>query len=942
MVTQLVASRLSAPYIGTSHATWTAIIGVTLAGIALGNYIGGRLADGSCSRRRLATLLIIAALVEGSVLLASPLVGSSGLLAGLPQPARILVHVFVVFLPPFTCLGTISPVIARRALNYGAATGRTMGDVYAASIAGSILGTLITGYFLLAWMSHSGLILSSVAVLGGMAFIYGALSLRPDPFAMPHTADPSRHAPTDETFDWRVLALPIATVFLASAAVMALELVAARMLARNFGSSLYTWTTIIAAILAGMSLGGYLGGRWADRFENMRLLGVLFVASALTCVVMPLLNAVHATFPILWDYAWPTQIRLYCIAVFFVPATLLGAIPPVVARIALERHGAPGRTVGIVYAWGSIGSIAGTLISGFLLIDWFGVKYVVLLLAALLTVLGLRFQPRSWLVRGWTAFVALLIVSAVAPWPAVQALSMNLALRPFEPPHVLYADESRYAYVRVEAADPDRPSLRKFIIDALVHSMADVDNPRDLKYQHTWYYAAVLDAVYPSDAPINTMVIGGGGYAFPRYLEVTRPGGYHESIEIDPAVTEAAHAAFGLPRDTDIAIFDQDGRTRVANLIHRKTRGEAVPEFDVILGDSINDLSVPFHLTTQEFTQQIHDLLKEDGMYLLNLVDWYESGQFLGAVVNTCAAVFPHVTVFSSGGELDRRDTFVVVRSKTPRDLSAVPETVRRQYRGQGIMLNETQRAALAARSNGLVLTDDYAPVDNLLAAVVTETEEKPLLRRLQRADRFIASGELDRAIAELRLITERSDTMPVAYELLGVAYRDKGNLKASIEALETAVAGDPSRDSAHHNLALSYHAAGMNDRAVAAWREALKLTPDYRQARINLGVALYKTQRFDDAQAVIETAIVQDPTDIDAQITLAAICFDAGDLDRAAAVLTTATERAPDNPQLYRQLASVYARQGKLAEARTAAERCIALGGGIPPALAAAIRAPE
>src|ERR671932_2408354 len=84
-------------------------------------------------------------------------------------------------------------------------------------------------------------------------------------------------------------------VFVASCCTLILELVAGRILAPYIGVSLYTWTSIIGVVLAGISLGNYLGGRVADRWPRRQTLGVLLAAGGITSLaILPLINV--ATF----------------------------------------------------------------------------------------------------------------------------------------------------------------------------------------------------------------------------------------------------------------------------------------------------------------------------------------------------------------------------------------------------------------------------------------------------------------------------------------------------------------------------------------------------------------------------------------------------------------------------------------------------------------------
>lgn len=159
----------------------------------------------------------------------------------------------------------------------------------------------------------------------------------------------------------KTLLIPCATVFISSFCVMVIELVAGRIIARYLGSSLYTWTSIIGVVLAGITIGNYVGGRLADRFRTDKVLTIMFAACAGACLVIIGLNTLIGNWTWLWQLNWPTRILLHVTVVFLFPAAFLGTISPVVAKMALEKGLPTGRTVGDIYAWGAGGQHRGHL-----------------------------------------------------------------------------------------------------------------------------------------------------------------------------------------------------------------------------------------------------------------------------------------------------------------------------------------------------------------------------------------------------------------------------------------------------------------------------------------------------------------------------------------------------------------------------------------------------
>jgi spermidine synthase len=197
-----------------------------------------------------------------------------------------------------------------------------------------------------------------------------------------------------------------------------------------------------------------------------------------------------------------------------------------------------------------------------------------------------------------------------------------------------------------------------------------------------------------------------------------------EVAELDPSVTRAAFEAFGLPRDTPMKIFNLDARNHVDNLLEVLSQGQDVGRFDFVYGDAFNHYSPPFHLTTFEFNEKARRLMAPDGVFLANVIDIYSSGRFLGAMLNTFEKTFAHVyvlgTTLTEPTDEDGRDTFIVVGAGRPLAFEMFD-----WYRYPGTLLEAAHLAKLRERSGGLVLTDDFAPVDNLLEPVIRLSEKR-------------------------------------------------------------------------------------------------------------------------------------------------------------------------------------------------------------------------
>ncbi len=920
MTVELLAGRLVARYLGQSLYTWTTIIGVILAGMALGNYLGGRLVDRHQPRRLLAVLLFGASAACLGILVLNTFMGGVSFVQGLSWPLRTVVHVGVAFLVPGILLGTINPVVARIALTLGTGPGQTVGIIYGAAAAGSIGGTFMTGFVLMDHFGYTAIIYLVSAALAGLAVVYAVnAGMKKEQAAALNGAniDPenliveSANEHVAGPFTWYGV---IALAFLANAAFMVMELSASRMATEYLGQSLYTWTTLLGIILAGITLGNNIGGRLADHHEPWPLLSFLLLMSALACLCVPSLNTWLGTGGILGKVPTVHRIIYHIGLAFSLPAIVLGAIGPVIARIALGLGRPVGTTLGNVYAWGALGSVSGTFLTGFMLIDHLNPVGALCLLATVLAFSSM------FCVVDRRPSVAVVLFSAVAlfisqsPWQTTRRLAAALGMVEQHVEGIIYTDHSQYSWIKV-AAPPTYPSLRYLQLDALLHTTVDISAPTKLFYGYLRIYNQVLAVSRPDQQPISTFMIGGGGYAFPRYIELTRPGSHIEVAEIDPAVTYAAREVLGFPDDSTVVVHNSDARNHVEDLLRRKKRFPDSTRFDVVIGDAFNQFSVPFQLTTVEFNQALFDLLDTDGLYLFNLIDEYKSARFLGSVITSLQAVFPHVYVFSNGGKRRPRDTFVVVASKKALNLTQVPERLRRRHLYTGNLLSALEVAGLA--KGKLPLTDDYAPVENLLASL-TNTQGFNVIpdKRATYLARLLAKGEIRKAVPILRAVLNDKPDNHEARQRLGVALARMKDLSGAISEFQRILEDQPDNDEIHFNLATVLAQTGRLEEAVPHYRKALAGDPTNADAHLVLGQFLVRQAKPDQALTHLREALRYDKENPAVHKVLGQFHFGRGDTAKAVLALEHAVELNSEDPDLHLQLGIIYSKQGNPAKA--------------------------
>ena len=638
-----------------------------------------------------------------------------------------------------------------------------------------------------------------------------------------------------------------ATVFLSGAGIMTVELVASRLIARFLGSSLYTWTGVMGVILAGMSLGNYLGGRMADAAPDLpRRIAGMFFAAAATCLAILWLNAWAGASVFLMGLSWPVRILLHMAWAFLLPATVLGTIGPMIAKLAIERAAHTGRAIGTLYAWNAVGSIAGTFLTGFYLTAWMGSVRIVVSMAFLLALLGLlyavsarRAAPRAaaGAVLGLAVFSAFFFL---AVWPGQSAAGVARALKlrdaPSEPNAVFFA-ETQYQILTV-TAEAGNPDHRSFYQDKLRHSEVDLSDLGDLKYPYMQIYDALVNQkTGKNDRPVRLLLLGGGGYVFPNYLSRARPGSEIVVVEIDPGVTRAAREAFGLAPDAPLEIHHMDARNYLADALRKNREAPgSVPPFDFIVCDSVSDYAVPYQLATKEFMEQVRRLLKPGGLYVMNLIDAYEVGAFMNAVAQTFAEVFPHRGAISAVPELGPRNTAVFVGSGEPLALEEIREWTARPGVFSGLVLAESHFADLRARNGTCVLTDDFAPVENLLAPVVKTDRLGLLAAALQAGIRAAEKKDYPRAIRHFRRALEILPGHEAALSDLAHAQELAQDTSGALDTYAAILQTYPQNVGARNRAAMILAQEGHVGPALEQWGESLKINPVQPAVLNNLG----------------------------------------------------------------------------------------------------------
>ncbi len=489
--------------------------------------------------------------------------------------------------------------------------------------------------------------------------------------------------------------LATALVFFSSAATLVLEIVALRLVGPYVGVTLQVSSSVIGVSLAAIAYGTWVGGRLADQMDPRRLLAPAFLLAAIaTAVTLPL---VRWGGEILRGGAAPAVLLLAALATF-IPMLLLSTITPLTVKLQLSDLSRTGSVVGRLSSVGTLGGITATLGTGFIFVAALPSSWIVLVLAGLLAVAGFAL---AWYLKrlnpdlkpeGKPRTRAVLVT--------VGLIGGGLGATAPTPCDV----ETAYHCAQV-VEDPSVPGGRTLLLNSARHSYVDLNDPEHLEFAYVQWIGALADLQKTPVAPLDALHLGGGGFTVPQYIAHTRPGSRQLVLELDGGLVDLDKRELGLRTSPELRSQVGDARVGLSE--------QADEAYDFVVGDAFGHLAVPWHLATREMAADIARVLRPTGMYAQNVID-YPPDRFIKAELATVRAVLPHVALIAPkealAGEIGAN--FVIVAAKQPLQPAAIRD--RLDLVDQPVELL-TGAELDAFVGDAKVLTDDYAPVDQLL-----------------------------------------------------------------------------------------------------------------------------------------------------------------------------------------------------------------------------------
>jgi spermidine synthase len=528
------------------------------------------------------------------------------------------------------------------------------------------------------------------------------------------------------------LAVGIAVVT-AGAVLLGVEIAASRVLAPAFGTSIFVWGSLIGVVLAGLAVGYWAGGLLADRYPYSLLLVAVLTVGAGAVLLVPLVDGPVLDWVVERDPG-PRASPLLAATILFLPASvILAGVSPIAVRLRARSVGSVGSTAGRLFALSTAGSIAGTIGTAFWLVPELGTGQLfafaaVALLAAGLVVAAWERLPAAAAVTAAAAVAAAAVGISIAPDRAgtlSAAASRNWSPRYVERGRpaksadtwvdstikVLLDRETRYHHVFI-VDDVDTRYLR---FDSLVQSGMWLKTPYRTRFRYTDFFSLAL-AYKPSARDVLAIGLGGGSAT--KRLWRDFPQLHIQAVEIDPVVRDVAYRYFHLPRDPRIKVDVDDGRSWLERHPARR--------FDAIMIDAFYADSIPFHLFTAEFLEQVREHLNPGGVVILNTIGATAGpdSQLERAIYRTYRSAFPtvlvHPVVLPGEGPNDVRNVMLVATDAPAPSRSFLLsrwQDIRREHPTAPDLTKPIRdRIDRPLRLDGVpLLTDDYAPTDSLL-----------------------------------------------------------------------------------------------------------------------------------------------------------------------------------------------------------------------------------
>lgn len=481
----------------------------------------------------------------------------------------------------------------------------------------------------------------------------------------------------------------LGSVFVAGLTVLFLEIAGARFLAPYYGSSLYVWSSLISVTLLSIAFGAWWGGRLADLRPGMTTMSSLWFGAAVWTGLIPFLRSFAV--PLTERMDLRVGVLITAMILYFIPLTILSAVPPLAFKMADPVREKLGSTLGDFSAAGTGGSLVGAIATGFLLVPNFSMTRLFQSFSAILVLFGVLCL--------WKGGKKAALAMGALLWAAGLFLlgsGVREGLVRFGNQNVILVDQRSSLYGHLKVADMGR--FRMLLMDGIMQGGVLWPEGRTL-YPYAGYMEALSMASCPGAKKVLAVGLGAGiipMWFMNRGLDV-------EAVDINPQMLEMAKMWFGF-RSPPVAVHIDDGRRFIQ-------RSES-SSYDLVILDVFNGEEIPYHLLTEEAFADVRRLLRPGGAFLINYVSYREKPRtrVTATLVRELRTSFEKVDVFAAG-QPDRLNNLIVVALPSAREYAKIPpvETSAEEVTDLSAILADRIDLAEPYPSR---LTDDHAPLE--------------------------------------------------------------------------------------------------------------------------------------------------------------------------------------------------------------------------------------
>ncbi len=383
--------------------------------------------------------------------------------------------------------------------------------------------------------------------------------------------------------------------FLEGGAVMACELIGAKLIAPYFGSSLYVWASVLAVTLGGLAAGYYLGGYFSKKYENTNLLFYVLLLAGFFMFLMPFTSKFILERTI--DFEIRTGSIISLLLYLFPCLLFFGMTSPVIINLLTETRETSGKSAGTVYSISTIGGIFATLLIGFYIMPEFGISRPAMLIGGFIILIALIYF--LYKKKYWTLLILFIIIVILNKNKAKPEQSGRFKF--------LYQCEGILGQLKVI----DHPFYsnykgwqlgRAMVVNNVGQTVMDYNHP-DYSLSDYAFFVSNAASVYPPASDVLLLGLGGGTL----YKQFTRQGYNVDAVELDERIKDVAVKYFGI--NPDINVFVDDARHFI------KTSEK---KYDIILFDIFTSETPPAHVLTVECFQEVKKIMKPGGMVMIN------------------------------------------------------------------------------------------------------------------------------------------------------------------------------------------------------------------------------------------------------------------------------------------------------------------------------------